>query len=185
MPTPHAISIVETTSVWSEAPVCGAAPGCHSTTWPVGAHFSWLPRIVPLLIVTKLEQYDYVGATALSSVTLIASFGILLGVNLLQRFIRVIEACRAYGIAEPTFTEGSGAVTMTFKAEIVAGAGDLVPGGHQVGTKSALSPYQVQVLELADIPRALAELMTPRAAPTAPSSGTKSSGPCLRPACSK
>lgn len=50
---------------------------------------------------------------------------------------------------------------MTFKAEIVAGAGDLVRGGHQVGTKSALSPYQVQVLELADIPRALAELMTP------------------------
>ena len=38
---------------------------------------------------------------------------------------------------------------------------DLVPGGHQVGTKSALSPYQVQVLELADVPRALAELMGP------------------------
>jgi len=74
---------------------------------------------------------------------------------------RVIEACRAYGIAEPTFTEGSGAVTVTFKAEVVAGTGDLVPGGHQVGTKSALSPYQVQVLELAGIPRALAELMTP------------------------
>jgi ATP-dependent DNA helicase RecG len=74
---------------------------------------------------------------------------------------RVIEACRAYGIAEPTFTEGSGAVTVTFKAAVVAGAGDLVPGGHQVGTKSALSPYQVQVLELADVPRALAELMTP------------------------
>lgn len=28
---------------------------------------------------------------------------------------RVIEACRAYGIAEPTFTEGSGAVTVTFR----------------------------------------------------------------------
>lgn len=74
---------------------------------------------------------------------------------------RVIEACRVYGIADPTFTEASGAVTVTFKAEVVAGAGDLVPGGHQVGTKSALSPYQVQVLELADVPRALAELMGP------------------------
>src|SRR5690606_7550164 len=73
----------------------------------------------------------------------------------------VIEACRAYGIAEPTFTEGSGAVTVTFEAEVVAGAGDLVPGGHQVGTKSPLSPHQVQVLELADVPRALAELMAP------------------------
>ncbi|MCC6902533.1 MAG: hypothetical protein IT377_26410, partial [Polyangiaceae bacterium] len=74
---------------------------------------------------------------------------------------RVVEACRAYGIAEPIFTEGSGSVTVTFRAEVVAGAKDLVPGGHQVGTKSALSPYQVQVLELADVPRALAELITP------------------------
>jgi predicted HTH transcriptional regulator len=74
---------------------------------------------------------------------------------------RVVEACRAYGIAEPTFTESSGAVTVTFKAEVVAGSRDLVPGGHQVGTRSALSAYQVQVLELADVPRALAELMVP------------------------
>jgi len=49
----------------------------------------------------------------------------------------------------------------TFKAEVVAGTRDLVPGGYQVGTKSALSQYQVQVLELADVPRALAELMVP------------------------
>ena len=74
---------------------------------------------------------------------------------------RVVEACRAYGIADPTFTEASGAVTVSFKAEVVAGARDLVPDGHQAGTKSALSPYQVQVLELADVPRALSELMTP------------------------
>jgi len=74
---------------------------------------------------------------------------------------RVVEACRAYGNAEPTFTEASGAVTVTFKAEVVTGARDLVPGGHQVGTKSALSLYQVQVLELAEVPRALAELMVP------------------------
>jgi ATP-dependent DNA helicase RecG len=74
---------------------------------------------------------------------------------------RVIEACRAYGIPDPTFLDADGAVIVTFKAEVVAGAGDLVPGGHQVGTKSALSPHQVQVLELADVPRALAELMTP------------------------
>ena len=50
---------------------------------------------------------------------------------------------------------------MTFKAEVIARVTDLVPGGHQAGTKSALSPYQVQVLELADVPRALAELMVP------------------------
>lgn len=34
-------------------------------------------------------------------------------------------------------------------------------GGHQVGTKPALSAYQVQVLALADVPHPLAELMVP------------------------
>jgi ATP-dependent DNA helicase RecG len=35
---------------------------------------------------------------------------------------RVIEACRAYGIPEPTFVDEAGAVTVTFKAEVVANA---------------------------------------------------------------
>jgi sulfate transport system permease protein len=42
-------------------------------------------EIVPLLIVTKLEQYDYSGATALAVVMLVTSFLLLLGINLLQR----------------------------------------------------------------------------------------------------
>lgn len=50
---------------------------------------------------------------------------------------------------------------MTFKAEIVAGAGDSVPGGPQVGTKLGLSRDQVQVLELAGEPATLPELMVP------------------------
>ncbi len=41
-------------------------------------------EITPLLIVTKLEQYDYAGATALAVVMLVASFLLLLGINLLQ-----------------------------------------------------------------------------------------------------
>ena len=41
-------------------------------------------EIVPLLIITKLEQYDYAGATAIAMVMLIASFGLLLTINLLQ-----------------------------------------------------------------------------------------------------
>jgi sulfate transport system permease protein len=45
-------------------------------------------EITPLLIVTKLEQYDYAGATAIAAVMLIASFLLLLGVNLLQRRTR-------------------------------------------------------------------------------------------------
>jgi sulfate transport system permease protein len=42
-------------------------------------------EIGPLLIVTKLEQYDYAGATALAMVMLLASFALLFSINLLQR----------------------------------------------------------------------------------------------------
>jgi sulfate transport system permease protein len=43
-------------------------------------------EIAPLLIVTKLEQYDYAGATAIAVVMLTASFALLLAINLLQRW---------------------------------------------------------------------------------------------------
>jgi sulfate transport system permease protein len=43
-------------------------------------------EITPLLIITKLEQYDYRGATALAVVLLVASFALLLFINLLQRW---------------------------------------------------------------------------------------------------
>lgn len=41
-------------------------------------------EIVPLLIITKLEQYDVPGATALAVVMLLLSFVMLLTINLLQ-----------------------------------------------------------------------------------------------------
>lgn len=41
-------------------------------------------EIVPLLIITKLEQYDYAGATAVAVVMLVVSFTLLLGINLSQ-----------------------------------------------------------------------------------------------------
>jgi sulfate transport system permease protein len=43
-------------------------------------------EIVPLLIITKLEQYDYAGATAIAIVMLVVSFALLLAINLLQRW---------------------------------------------------------------------------------------------------
>ena len=49
-------------------------------------------EIVPLLIVTKLEQYDYSGATALAVVMLVTSFLLLLGINVLQRRSRRFTA---------------------------------------------------------------------------------------------
>lgn len=41
-------------------------------------------EISPLLIVTKLEQYDYAGATAVAFVMLLISFVLLLAINVLQ-----------------------------------------------------------------------------------------------------
>ena len=45
-------------------------------------------EIVPLLIITKLEQYDYRGATAIAVVMLASSFILLLLINLLQKWSR-------------------------------------------------------------------------------------------------
>lgn len=45
-------------------------------------------EITPLLILTKLEQYDYRGATAIAVVLLVASFFLLLLINLLQKWSR-------------------------------------------------------------------------------------------------
>ena len=41
-------------------------------------------EITSLLIITKLEQYDYAGATAIAVVMLLASFALLLLINVLQ-----------------------------------------------------------------------------------------------------
>jgi sulfate/thiosulfate transport system permease protein len=45
-----------------------------------------ISEIVPLIIVIKLEQYDYAGATAIALVMLFASFLLLLLINLLQKW---------------------------------------------------------------------------------------------------
>ena len=42
-------------------------------------------EVVPLLIMSKLEQFDYQAATAIALVMLVLSFALLFGVNLLQR----------------------------------------------------------------------------------------------------
>jgi sulfate/thiosulfate transport system permease protein len=41
-------------------------------------------EIAPLLIVSKLEQYDYAGATAIAVVMLVLSFALMFGINALQ-----------------------------------------------------------------------------------------------------
>jgi sulfate transport system permease protein len=43
-------------------------------------------EIIPLMIITKLEQYDYAGATSIAVVMLMVSFVMLLTINLLQKW---------------------------------------------------------------------------------------------------
>jgi sulfate/thiosulfate transport system permease protein len=43
-------------------------------------------EIAPLLIVTKLEQYDFAGATAIAVVMLVFSFALMFGINALQHW---------------------------------------------------------------------------------------------------
>jgi sulfate transport system permease protein len=43
-------------------------------------------EITPLLIISKLEQYDVAGATAIAVVMLLASFALLLAINLVQHY---------------------------------------------------------------------------------------------------
>ncbi len=52
-------------------------------------------EIAPLLIVTKLEQYDYAGATAIAVVMLVLSFALMLGINALQNWASSRHGARA------------------------------------------------------------------------------------------
>ncbi|BBL33983.1 Sulfate transport system permease protein CysT [Nitrosomonas stercoris] len=54
----------------------------------IAGNIPMVSEITPLLIITKLEQYDYTGATAIAVVMLVISFGLLLIINLLQWWIR-------------------------------------------------------------------------------------------------
>lgn len=54
----------------------------------IAGNMPMVSEITSLLIITKLEQYDYAGATAIASVMLLASFIMLFVINLLQKWSR-------------------------------------------------------------------------------------------------
>jgi sulfate transport system permease protein len=58
----------------------------------IAGNLPMVSEITPLLIVGKLEQYDYRGAAAVSVVMLVISFVLLLLINLLQRWSRLRHA---------------------------------------------------------------------------------------------
>ncbi len=55
----------------------------------IAGNMPYKSEIVPLIIVIKLEQYDYAGATAIALVMLIASFIMLLIINLLMKWSHI------------------------------------------------------------------------------------------------
>lgn len=57
----------------------------------IAGNMPMVSEITPLLIITKLEQFDFAGATAIASVMLGASFVILFSINILQWWSRRYE----------------------------------------------------------------------------------------------
>jgi sulfate transport system permease protein len=54
----------------------------------IAGNMPMISEITPLLIITKLEQFDYTGATAIALVMLATSFVMLFAINLLQWWSR-------------------------------------------------------------------------------------------------
>ncbi|KQU77987.1 MULTISPECIES: sulfate ABC transporter permease subunit CysT [unclassified Rhizobacter] len=54
----------------------------------IAGNMPLISEITPLLIITKLEQYDYTGATAIAVVMLVSAFAMLLAINGLQAWTR-------------------------------------------------------------------------------------------------
>jgi sulfate transport system permease protein len=60
------------------------AVGEYGSVIFIAGNLPMVSEITPLIIITKLEQYDYVGATAVAAVMLVVSFALLLVINGLQ-----------------------------------------------------------------------------------------------------
>jgi len=60
------------------------AVGEYGSVIFIAGNMPYISEITPLLIITKLEQHDYAGATAIAVVMLVISFLLLLAINILQ-----------------------------------------------------------------------------------------------------
>ena len=68
------------------------ATGEYGSVIFIAGNMPMVSEITPLFIITKLEQYDYAGATAIAVVMLVVSFVMLLSINLLQAWTRAKAA---------------------------------------------------------------------------------------------
>ena len=60
------------------------AVGEYGSVVFIAGNMPMVSEITPLLIIAKLEQFDYAGAAAIATVMLALSFVLLLVINLLQ-----------------------------------------------------------------------------------------------------
>ncbi|CAI9412209.1 Sulfate transport system permease protein CysT [Pleomorphomonas sp. T1.2MG-36] len=60
------------------------AVGEYGSVIFIAGNIPYVSEIAPLLIVIKLEEFDYAGATAVAAIMLLVSFGTLLLINLIQ-----------------------------------------------------------------------------------------------------
>src|SRR5690606_24934637 len=63
------------------------AVGEYGSVIFIAGNLPMVSEIAPLLIIIKLEQYDYAGAAAVGLAMLLISFGVLLALNLVQTFL--------------------------------------------------------------------------------------------------
>lgn len=64
------------------------AVGEYGSVIFIAGNMQMVSEIAPLLIITKLEQYDYAGATSIAVVMLLISFVLLFLINILQWWAR-------------------------------------------------------------------------------------------------
>ena len=60
------------------------AVGEYGSVIFIAGNIPYVSEITPLMIITRLEEFDYQGATAIAAVMLTFSFLLLLFINLLQ-----------------------------------------------------------------------------------------------------
>jgi len=66
----------------------GRAVGEYGSVIFIAGNLPYKSEIAPLLIVMRLEEFNYPAATAIATIMLVIAFGILLSINLLQAWSR-------------------------------------------------------------------------------------------------
>jgi sulfate transport system permease protein len=64
------------------------AVGEYGSVVFIAGNIPYVSEIAPLLIIIRLNEYDYAGATTIATIMLIISFALLLAINLLQTWSR-------------------------------------------------------------------------------------------------